>query len=244
MAYTKADKEKGIGQFNLSDLNLNYVNLVQELNQMLETPNPKTRISKWWRSKHWRYDQGRIDHITTYIEKINIANTAILNLQAKLAVNQEVLEMLIAGAFQQAERAAELQLAQHQNALQAISDEQEGRKHQLKALEIANLNSMADVNLKSAKTQEALAKADFMKMVLTQIDISAMPPTLQTYITSSIFNPNGTQFNDFEMQEAIKGYVVEETKQKARLSEQIVEEKKNEVDFKKWKAEKTKKDIG
>jgi hypothetical protein len=42
-----------------------------------------------------------------------------------------------------------------------------------------------------------------------------MPQTLQTYIISSIINPNGNQFQDFDMQEQLKQFVVKEAEGRA-----------------------------
>jgi len=166
---TKADKEK---TFNLSNLNLNYVNLVKELNALLEKPNPKLLIQKWWKSKHIPYDQQRLDHIITYVEKINLANDSILNLQSKLAVNQQVLEMMIGGQLAQAERMAQLQLAQHQNELQKVADEKKGRQLQLEALEIANLKARAEINQTLANANLTSLQGVLVKKIIDELDLN------------------------------------------------------------------------
>ena len=83
-----------------------------------------------------------------------------------------------------------------------------------------------------AQTDEARAKVDFIKSILSQVNVKDMPPTLQAYITTSIINPNGTQFNDFDMQQQIKEFVIR--KEKAETIE-----KESQADVAKKTAEKT-----
>jgi hypothetical protein len=131
-------------------------------------------------------------------------------------------------------RLSEMAEKRHLADLTAIDDEAVERALRLKALELENEIKQAQLEQIRATTDreqdltqatieeqraqtdritsttlEIGARAEFIKQALEKIDISELPPALQTYITSAIFNPHGSQFQDFELQEQIKSYLIQ-----------------------------------
>ncbi len=76
------------------------------------------------------------------------------------------------------------------------------------SLELDNVRKIIENNILNAKSKEQRERAEFVSNIVRNVDVSKMPETLQTYIISSIFNPNGTQFNDFDMQQQIKQFLI------------------------------------
>lgn len=217
-------------EIKLTDFNLNSDLLVNELNDLLNKPNPKLLISKWWQEKHFPHDHQRIDHITAYVEKINLANQSILSLQAKLAVNKQVLEMMIAGQLAEAERMAELQLAQHKNEVQKLADEMEDRKLQLESKKIANRISEADARLKEEKIE-------LIAWIRKNISIDDLLPHHKTMLMQAMIVPDGYNFIDLEILQEMKKYVLEQAGAETEKKRAEAERMKDENEFKKWQNE-------
>lgn len=104
------------------------------------------------------------------------------------------------------------------------------------SLELDNVKKIIENNILNAKSTEQKERALFISNIVKSIDVSKMPHTLQSYIISSIFNPNGTQFNDFDMHEQIKEFVIRREK-----ADTIIKE--SQSDIAKGTAEKTLDDL-
>jgi hypothetical protein len=154
-------------------------------------------------------------------------------------------------------RLSEMAEKRHQVELAALDDAAVERALRLKAMELENQLKMAQIEqLRAAverenqlarariegeqagterietATREIDARAEFIKKALEAIDIAELPPTLQTYITSAIFNPHGSQFQDFDLQEQLKEFIVKKEKaqaDRASAEAQIKKEEKRSV---------------
>ena len=177
-------------------------------------------------------ERQRVGLIVDIIDQAIRVNERILKYSVDAFLTQQKLEYYITKFQIDVEiearalaRAEELMAKQHIDNLDVIDDGKKLRKEQLKKLELENA-------MLQAQTDEARAKVDFVKSILSQVNVKDMPPTLQAYITTSIINPNGTQFNDFDMQQQIKEFVIR--KEKAETIE-----KESQADVAKKTAEKT-----
>jgi hypothetical protein len=225
--------------FDLTQLNLKQ--LAENLRQVLDKPRPSTI---WFKKRGVKKAELDVEHqrlVLDQISNLRSINSELVNLQADLFFSQDMLQAIISDRTADIKRKMELFAKEHQVRIHGLNATIKSADLDLEAKELSNLNTKADINLKTAQTEESKAKAYFIKYVLESIDIASMPQTLQTYIISTIFSPNGTQFNDFDMQEQIKQFVVKTTEANALKAGAEAEDRMNEVDFKRWKNERTKK---
>ena len=147
---------------------------------------------------------------------------------------------LFEAVFDDEIKAKQLKDATHWATIKQIQQPQQTIDTMIEGFKIDNMQRLMAAYLTKAKVGQESAKATFIENVLTNIKIEALPSTLQTYIVSTIFNPTGTQFNDFEMQEQIKDYIKQETQAKADTASAQAENLRLENEFKKWKQDQAK----
>ena len=209
-----------IPTFNLSELNVLQLsnNLKSILNESPLTNNLFVFTGRRY-NKKLELERDRVRLINSILTEAISINKNILQYSVDTFLTQQKLEYYI-GKFQlDIEREAnaiareeELLNKQHINNLDKIDDENKLRKVQIKKYELENA-------MLEAQTDEARTKVDFIRNVLGQVNVKDMPPTLQAYITTSIINPNGTQFNDFDMQQQIKEFVIRKEKADTTIKE-------------------------
>lgn len=211
----------------------------------------KSKRSRWVFFKKRHNEKAILDEeylraLVAQIEDLRDMNSALLNLNAEIYLTRERLHRIIQRYREQenfvdaeGHRLAEIAAKKHKDNMIAIDDDALERTLRLKNLELENELKEAQLNqLKTqtsqidTTTKEILARAEFIKKALENIDVTELPPTLQTYIASSIFNPQGTQFNDFDMQEQIKEFIIRKEKAEAV-------EKESQADIARKTADKT-----
>lgn len=204
---------------NLDDLHYSILQMYRDVKANISGGN--AIIFKGWHNKRLELDLKRQRLLIEQIDNLGIAAETLANTEAKLFMSVEMRESLIAGmenGIQVAAKLAIAKLGQAETAIkkaedekQAIDDGAEARKLALDSskmqMQMFELKTRAEVNLMEARTQEAKAKARLIEEVVNNLNFENLPPTLQTYIISSVFNPMGNQFQDFEMQEQLKQYV-------------------------------------
>lgn len=184
------------------------------------------------RSEKIRLERDRVNDLLSIIDRAIETNRNIIRYNVDVFITQQTLERLALEHVVNLEKYArailreeELLARLHIDNLDKVDDEKTLRKIQIKKLELENA-------ILEAQTDEARTKVDFIKNILSQVNVKDMPATLQAYITTSIINPNGTQFNDFDMQQQIKEYVIR--KERAETIE-----KESQAEVAKKTAEKT-----
>lgn len=202
--------------FDLEQLNL--LNLAKGLEDTLSAKRPKSVYFKWLGNKKHKLDAEQQDWVLRQIQNAVAISDNLSQLKAKIFLSPEVVSNLIRGYRGEAQRLFELQEKEHINNLSKIDDDMTSRQIIIEAGRLQNLKTQAEINMMNATTQEAKAKADLIMYVVKELDLKNMPQTLQTYLISSIVNPNGSQFNDFDMQEQLKQFVVKEADAKARIA--------------------------
>jgi hypothetical protein len=238
---------------NIPIIDISNLNLLQ-LGSALENSLKKHR-SNWLFIKRIQNEKTLLDEenlraLIAQIQDLRDMNSALLELNADIYLTQERMERIIERYREQenfvdaqGRRLAEISLKRCDDELQLIDD---GAAERALKLQLLNM----DIKLKEAQlsqlnsqtgqintsTKEIDARAEFIKKALESINISELPPALQTYITSSIFNPSGTQFNDFDMQQQIKEFIIRKEKAEAV-------EKESQADVARKTADKTISDI-
>jgi len=211
----------------------------------------KSKRSRWVFFKKRHNEKAILDEeylraLIAQIQDLRDMNSVLLELNADVYLTKERLGRIIQRYREQenfvdaqGHRLAVLAEKEHHDTMQSIDDNAVERSLRLKNLALENRLKKAQLEqinsqtgqIKTA-TKEISARADFIKKALESINISELPPTLQTYITSSIFNPTGTQFNDFDMQEQIKEFIIRKEKAEAV-------EKESQADINRTTADKT-----
>lgn len=183
-------------------------------------------------SEKIRLERERVNDLLGIIDRAVETNRNIIRYNVDVFITQQTLERLALEHAVNLEKYARAILREeallarlHIDNLDKVDDEKALRKAQIKKLELENA-------MLEAHTDEARAKVDFIRNVLGQVNIKDMPPTLQAYITTSIINPNGTQFNDFDMQQQIKEFVIRKEK-----ADTVIKE--SQADIAKGTSEKT-----
>jgi len=204
---------------------INMVQLADDLSALLNRPAPKTWIGQWFRSKSISLDTERVQKVAEYVENVRIINQKITNLQAELMLAPSVLESLITGHFVEAKMAAELQVRQHQEALQSLDDQAEARKIQLKK---AKAEARKDEAI-AAIIESGLDNPDAIKALLI---IKALDPKADAQIDSA--------FNTFLEQKAKKEELeIENLKLDNQLKSEDVKSRRAKADTDKAKADKS-----
>lgn len=194
----------------------------------------KSKRSRWIFFKKRHNEKAILDEeylraLIAQIQDLRDMNSVLLELNADIYLTKERLGRIIQRYREQenfvdaqGRRLAELAEKQHYDTMQSLDDSAIERSLRLKNLALENQLKEAQLQQINSQTgqidtatKEIGARADFIKKALDSIDIAELPPTLQTYITSSIFNPTGTQFNDFDMQEQIKEFIIRKEKAEA-----------------------------
>ncbi|MFH1052772.1 MAG: DUF2273 domain-containing protein [bacterium] len=93
-------------------------------------------------------------------------------------------------------------------------------------------------NLTNAKTAKEYAFAKFIDKVLSNLSIVDFPPAYQSFIISSIFNPNGNQYNNLDEMEKIKNFVERDREAKTKTAEAEAMRKEHEAEQVRIKKEK------
>jgi len=231
-------KLPNIPTFNLSELNV--LQLSNNLKSLLnESPLTNNLFAFTARSynKKLELERDRVRIVNNILTEAISINKNILQYSVDAFLTQQKLEYYITKFQIDVEiearalaRAEELMAKQHIDSLDVIDDGKKLRKEQLKKLELENA-------MLQSQTDEARTKVDFIKSILSQVNVKDMPPTLQAYITTSIINPNGTQFNDFDMQQQIKEFVIRkeaadtiEKESKAKVAKKTAEKTVSDID--------------
>lgn len=185
------EKALDIPAFDLTRLNM--VQIAQDLSTMISTPSPKSWLGKWFGNKKLHLDNNRISEISAYISRIRVINEQTTKLQAELYLSPTVLENLIQGHIAEAKRLAERQIADHEEYLQRVRDEQEGRQITLaKArLEIERLRAQVAIDA---------ARARLLDKVVTELDLEKISPA-QAFVLIKALNPQADATVDFASKE-------------------------------------------
>lgn len=214
MVYTKGDKDgipvvsgvvtsaKDIPQFDLSRLNM--VQVVQELSEIMNKPNPKSRLAKWWQNKHIPHDRERIDFLESYLASVRRINQETVNLQSELFLSQAVIENTILGYTQQAKFKMELQLKEHEYNL----------NHLKKMMEVEDLTTermKAEIDQLKTSTQLTGMQVRLLDKIIGELDLNNISPGMAFVLIKSM-NPNADANVDFASQQLILEQQIERMK--------------------------------
>jgi len=213
----------GIPTFDLSKLNL--LQLSQELQKSLDS---KSSMFIWRRERQNQkllLEREKIKIILETIKDLTLTQKELINFQAETFLSNEMLSAIIANNRLVIKEQLELKKKefllihkQLDDGIVKIDHEKRAREIDLEARELDNLRKRAELNLLNAQTEEAKAKAQLIIYVVNELNLKNMPQTLQTYLISSIVNPQGSQYQDFDMQEQLKKFVIKEADARARIT--------------------------
>lgn len=217
------DKQPDIPTFNLSNLNL--LELSNELKNSLNNTSSSFIWIRKRENEKLKLQKEKITLILDAIQKLTLTQKELINFQSETFLSNEMLDAVIASKKHTINNLAEVQrkeyLIIHKNLddeLSKIDHSKKAREILIESAELENLKKKAEINLMTSKTDEAKAKAQLIMYVVKELDLKNMPQTLQTYLISSIVNPQGGQYQDFDMQEQLKQFVVKEADAKSRQS--------------------------
>lgn len=213
----------GVPTFNLSELNL--LELDRELRNSLKSNSSSFIFMRERENKKLELQKDKVNIILQTIRDLNLTQKELTNFQADTFLSNELLEQIIAEKREEIRNLAAIKkkkfLIEHKtldDQLLQIDHVKEARETVLQAAKLANLKTQQEINIMMANSEEAKAKAQLIMYVLKELDLKNMPQTLQTYLITSIVNPQGSQYQDFDMQEQLKKFVIKEADAKARQS--------------------------
>jgi len=217
------DKQPDIPTFNLSGLNL--LELSNELKNSLNNSSSSFIWIRKRENEKLKLQKEKIQIILDSIRNLTLTQKELINFQAETFLSNEMLSAIIANnrlaIKEQLELNKKQYLISHKNLddeLLKIDHSKKAREILLEAGELDNLRKKAEIDLLNAKTAEAQTKADLFVYVLKNLDFKNMPNDLQSYIITSLANPQSNQYQEFSMQERLKKYVEIEADAKARHS--------------------------
>jgi hypothetical protein len=213
----------GIPTFNLSGLNL--LDLTKELQNSLNSSSSSFIFMRERANKKLKLQKDKIGLILQTIEELSLTQRELVNFQADAFLSNKLLEQIIAGKQEEIRNIAEIKkkefLLKHKvldDEIVKIDHSKEARETALEAAKLANLKTKTEIMILTANSKESKAKAELIMYVLKELDLKNMPQTLQTYLITSIVNPQGSQYQDFDMQERLKKYIEKEADAKSRHS--------------------------
>lgn len=218
----KIPTKKYIHVFNVTGMTLE--NMGRQLQSNLSAP--RAWLFKGWQNRSAQLDVEYQRILLDQINNMREINAAFVQFQAEAIISYEMIEMLIANKraefllkakenalkILQADQEITIAPVIHDDRKEKIRYEQKLREKNLESLDVDILLKRAELSKLDAHTKELRARADLITRALGTVKLDEFPPALQTYIISSIFNPNGQQFNDFEIQSQIKDLIIEQEK--------------------------------
>lgn len=215
-----------IPTFNLSGLNL--LELSRELQRSLNSSSSPFIFLRERQNKKLKLQKEKIQTILEIIGELRLTQHQLTQFQAETFLSKELLSAVVDEKREEIINLAGIKKKEFMIAHGVLDDKlsqlahgKKSRELLLESAEIQNLKSRAELNLLTAQTEEAKAKAELIMFVVKELDLKNMPQTLQTYLISSIVNPQGSQYQDFDMQEQLKKFVLKEADAKSRHSTAI-----------------------
>lgn len=218
--------DKNIPTFDLTKLNL--LQLCQELEKNLQKPSSSFIWLRNRQNEKLRLERNKIDLILNSIRDLTLTQKELMQFQSETFLSNETLSAIIANKREVIKEQLELtkkklliEHAQYDDDLLKIDDDKKIRQQKVRAAELANLRTQGEINQLEASTTESKARADFIMFILNNIDVEKlqkMPDTLWTYLISSIANPHGTQYQDFDIQQQLKPFLLKDADAKSRQS--------------------------
>ncbi|HIJ90602.1 MAG: hypothetical protein OEV89_07520 [Desulfobulbaceae bacterium] len=214
--------------------------VVKSLEQNLQSTRPSKYTFLWSGNRQNKFQELDIRQQQLHLEQIrNIGLTA--NEMAITKANLFLIPTTVKLIIEQKENETSIvrqkflvDMARLKDEILAINHCASIRAQELRAKEIENLRSEAEVALIQARGDEAKIRITLIKTVMECVDFHKLSETLQTYILTTLANPNaGPAYNEFEMQSLLKDIIVDENKAKKDLAEQNAKLKEQEVEDKK-----------
>jgi hypothetical protein len=232
---------KYIQQTNLDRINMQKIaeGVINAIEECQSTSLP----GKFFDKMHLKSNNERLELINNLIRKARDANNQITNFKAELFLSEQTLEKMLFYTPQIAEAEFKLKLAQldtqimsHKTAqFQAqlnydnLAADILKKKAEVKMLEAESAFRYAQTDAEKAKNQRLLEEAKLISFVVNNLNIKDMPQSLQSYVISSIVNPRGDQFQDFDMHEQLKEFVKQEASAKAKKADADAEYRTEEA---------------
>ena len=210
--------------FNLDELNKDLLSLTRELHQSLKAK--RWFIFKGWDNRRIELDERRQRLLLEQIKNLGYTADELANTQAKIFLSTTVRDALIARNEKEIEiafRKAEVELARVEDEMAQVGDIARARKAELDRFEMetrmAEMKAQAEINQINARTEKDRELTRIIREVVENLDFESLPPTLQTYIISSVFNPDGSQYTDFDMKEQLKELIKRNTEAEVEIKE-------------------------
>ena len=186
-------------------IDLDQMNLQQMFSSVQEFANEgEAFIFKGRQIKRFEMGVRRQELLIDQIRNLGVAAEVLARTQASLFMSTALRDALIAESEREirfAVLAFETRVKNEMDNQKAIEDGAEARRIELDRrraeVEMFKLRETAEVNSINARTEGEKAKANIINEVFKHLNFENLPPALQTYIISSVFNPSGNQFHDF-----------------------------------------------
>jgi hypothetical protein len=182
-------------------------------------------------------ERDRLTSLLGVIDRVIETNRNIIRYNVDVFITQQMLERLALEHSVNLEKYArsvlreeELLVRLHADNLDKVDDEYKLRQATLRKAELENDRLAIEI-------EERRTRNDFIRDALSKVQLEKMPPSLQAYITATMLNPNGSQYNDFEMQEQLKEYIKQEAEAKAQGLKAEAKSKEYKAEHEKWKHE-------
>jgi len=186
--------------FDLEQLNL--LNLAKGLEETLNEKRPKTVLFKWWGNKKHKLDAEQQDWVLSQIQSAIMISDSLNTLKAKIFLSPEIVQNMINGYRNEAERAAELALEAHITTVYKLQAERE-------AIDRVKRREEAEIRLIEQK-------AILIDYIINSFKLDDLKPHHKTLLIQAMVNPQGHQYIDLETLEEIKQYAKMEAEGRGR----------------------------
>ena len=167
------------------------------------------------------------------------AKSKILIKEINADLINNAAEKLLNYAFKDKIRKYQNEEAIHNYGLALATLPIENQKTIIEGIKMDNLLKLSNANILNSKNEAEKAKALLMNKAVENFD--ALPQSLQVYVMRAVFNPGDKQEDDILLQEQVREYLKMEKEATAKKADYEAERMKDENEFRRWKAEQTKK---
>jgi len=180
-----------IPQFDLQKLN--FVQVATDLSRMLNKPQPRTWIGKYFNERRTRLDNEQLSQMVAYVKQFRELVEQTTNLQAELFLSPSVLQNIIEKHYAAAKREAEIQFKDHEEALKLYEHREKHRELE---------GRLVEAKIKGVETENRIneTRAKLIDRIANEIDPKEINQSTAIMVMN-LLNPGNQHAIDFMTQE-------------------------------------------
>ncbi len=196
--------------FDISSLTLEQ--LARDIKSSYDKKEPMTVFFRKRQVKKLTLDIERQALLLDRVSWLRRQGAEIMAMRADAILSERAFILLIEKREREAQLEIERTLSSHNLAIFKESSEYKVIDAQLRMLE-------AQAEKLEIANQSERAKAKFIEDFFSKIDIQALPPALQVYVISKLFDDGNSAFGDFENAEILKKHLEKQLTEENRKRE-------------------------